>query len=42
MAVPAALAVWAQAILDIGRGRWESAFEALTALTEVRPGSAHR
>jgi DNA-binding CsgD family transcriptional regulator len=38
LAVPAALAVWAQAILDIGRGRWESALEALTALTEVRPG----
>jgi DNA-binding CsgD family transcriptional regulator len=38
LAVPAALAVWAQGILDLGRGRWESAFEALTALTDFRPG----
>lgn len=38
LAVPAALAVWAQAMLDLGRGRWDSAFEGLTALTEFRPG----
>jgi DNA-binding CsgD family transcriptional regulator len=38
LAVPAALAVWAQALLDLGRGRWESAFEGLIALTEYRPG----
>jgi DNA-binding NarL/FixJ family response regulator len=38
LAVPAAMAVWAQAMLDLGRGRWKSAFEGLFALTEVRPG----
>jgi DNA-binding CsgD family transcriptional regulator len=38
LAVPAALLVWAQAMLDLGRGRWENALEGLTALTEFRPG----
>ena len=38
LAAPAALAVYAQATLDLGRGRNERAVEQLMALTELRPG----
>jgi DNA-binding CsgD family transcriptional regulator len=38
LAIAAGQAVWAKAILDLGRGQWESAFEGLTALTEYRAG----
>ena len=38
LAAPASLAVYAQATLDLGRGRYERAAEQLMALTELRPG----
>ena len=38
LAAPASLAVYAQATLDLGRGRYERAADQLMALTELRPG----
>ena len=38
LAPPASLAVYAQATLDLGRGRYQRAVDQLMALTEMRPG----
>jgi DNA-binding NarL/FixJ family response regulator len=38
LAMPATEAVWAQATLDLGNGKWDAALDGLTALTEIRPG----
>jgi DNA-binding CsgD family transcriptional regulator len=41
LALPAALAAWALAELDLGRGRWEDALTGLEAIANVRPGFSH-
>ena len=38
LAIPASLATWALAQLDLGAGRWEEALVRLLAVEEVRPG----
>jgi DNA-binding CsgD family transcriptional regulator len=41
LALAAAIATWALAELDLGRGRWEDALTALEAVADVRPGFSH-
>jgi DNA-binding CsgD family transcriptional regulator/tetratricopeptide (TPR) repeat protein len=41
LALPAGLATWALAQLDLGTGRWDEALLRLTAIEEVRPGFGH-
>ena len=41
LALPAALATWALAQLDVAAGRWVEALVRLMALDEVRPGFGH-
>src|SRR5262249_12256708 len=41
LAMPAGLATWALAHLDVGMGRWEAALVRLLSLQEVRPGFSH-
>jgi DNA-binding CsgD family transcriptional regulator len=41
LALPAGLATWALAQLDLAAGRWDEALIRLTALEEVRPGFGH-
>jgi DNA-binding CsgD family transcriptional regulator len=41
LALPAGLATWALAQLDLATGRWEEALLRLTAIEEVRPGFGH-
>jgi DNA-binding CsgD family transcriptional regulator/tetratricopeptide (TPR) repeat protein len=41
LAVPAVLATWALAQLDLGVGRWEAALVRLISALEVRPGFGH-
>jgi DNA-binding CsgD family transcriptional regulator len=41
LAIPAVLATWALAQLDIGAGRWEQALVRLVAALEVHPGFGH-
>ena len=41
LALPAALATWALAELDLATGRWDEALLRLTAIEEVRPGFGH-
>jgi DNA-binding CsgD family transcriptional regulator/tetratricopeptide (TPR) repeat protein len=41
LALPAVLATWALAQLDLGAGRWEAALVRLVAALEVRPGFGH-
>jgi DNA-binding CsgD family transcriptional regulator len=41
LALPAGLATWALAQLDLAAGRWDEALLRLTALEEVRPGFGH-
>jgi DNA-binding CsgD family transcriptional regulator len=42
LALPAAIATWALAELDLGRGRWQDALMRLEAIADVRPGFSHR
>ena len=41
LALPAGLATWALAQLDLATGRWDEALLRLTAIEEVRPGFGH-
>jgi DNA-binding CsgD family transcriptional regulator len=41
LALPAGLATWALAQLDLSAGRWSEALLRLTAIEEVRPGFGH-
>ena len=41
LALPAGLATWALAQLDLAAGRWNEALLRLTAIEEVRPGFGH-
>jgi DNA-binding CsgD family transcriptional regulator len=41
LALPAGLATWALAQLDLAAGRWDEALLRLTAIEEVRPGFGH-
>jgi DNA-binding CsgD family transcriptional regulator len=41
LALPAGLATWALAQLDLASGRWDEALLRLTAIEEVRPGFGH-
>jgi DNA-binding CsgD family transcriptional regulator len=41
LALPAGLATWALAQLDLATGRWDEALVRLTAVEEVRPGFGH-
>ena len=41
LALPAGLATWALAQLDLATGRWNEALLRLTAIEEVRPGFGH-
>jgi DNA-binding CsgD family transcriptional regulator len=41
LALPAGLATWALAQLDLAAGRWDEALVRLTAVEEVRPGFGH-
>jgi DNA-binding CsgD family transcriptional regulator len=41
LALPAGLATWALAELDLAAGRWDEALLRLTAIEEVRPGFGH-
>ena len=42
LALPAVLATWALAQLDLGLGRWEAALVRLVAALDVRPGFGHK
>ena len=41
LALPAGLATWALAQLDLAAGRWDEALLRLTAIEQVRPGFGH-
>jgi DNA-binding CsgD family transcriptional regulator len=41
LALPAGVATWALAQLDLAAGRWDEALLRLTAIEEVRPGFGH-
>jgi DNA-binding CsgD family transcriptional regulator len=41
LALPAGLATWALAQLDLAAGRWDEALLRLTAIEDVRPGFGH-